>query len=475
MKTSTLINLVLVFCLCGNMFAQEANITLNFLGQDSNTGNNIELESVYIKNVTQNCDTTVFGPEPSLNLSWPSAMDDFYTTSGFSIGNCFPNPFLGSTSFTISVDNYELISIYMYNIYGSIVSEFKKHLNKGIHTFNILGGKNSLYYLSVSNETIAQTQKLLNQSSEGGNLVQLNYIGSEQINAQYKSSTEISSFIFQPGDQLEMRLNDSEYMGFTIYDYPNEDSLYNFQLSLIEKKVLLEFFSGHKSVNNPEAEFYIYELQEQYGNQLSIVSIHAGYYAYPDASGLYTTDFRCDVGNDLYSYFGVIMNPVAMINRGDFGNGILLNQGDWATILETEIMNSPEAFILIENNYNTQTKELITSLEIKLLEVLDGDFNVCVFLIEDNNVAPQKNNNPEVGPIPDWTDYNHRNVLRASLNGTWGELIASGNISSGSIYTLQMNSFTLNNEWKDEDCATVAFLYNTETLEILQVAELDIL
>lgn len=474
MKTSSIINLVLVFCLSCNVFAQEGNIILDFSGQDINTGNNLELESVYIKNVTQNCDTTVFGPDPSLNLSWPLAIDDLYATSGLFIEDCYPNPFLGSTNINISLDNNEIITIRLFNVYGTVVSEFKQFFNKGIHTFNISVSNSNIYYLSVSNGTTSHTQKLINQSSEGKNLVQIDYIGSEIYNGQFKSKAKISGFVFQPGDELEMQVYDSEYMGLTLYDNPNNDTAYNFDLSLIERKVLFEMFTGHKCVNCAEAELYVHELQEQYENQLSIISIHAGYYAWPDQSGPYTIDFSSQVGDVLHSSFAVVANPIAMINRMEYNNNPLLNQSDWLTVFESEISKSVEAFVLIDNNYNDQTRELNTSLEIKFLEEMDGDFKVCIFLTEDNNVAPQKNNNPDVGPVPDWTDYVHRDVLRSSLNGTWGEMIASGNITAGSMYTLQVNNFILDDDLKDEDCSIVAFLYNAETFEILQVAEKEI-
>ncbi|MCK9618131.1 MAG: Omp28-related outer membrane protein [Lentimicrobiaceae bacterium] len=53
-------------------------------------------------------------------------------------------------------------------------------------------------------------------------------------------------------------------------------------------------------------------------------------------------------------------------------------------------------------------------------------YRLCIYLIEDSIVAPQKNNDPSVGPTPDWLDYVHNHLLRTSLNGTWGSIFTGG-------------------------------------------------
>ena len=48
-----------------NVYSQT-QITLTFTGKDSVSQNPVSLDSVYVKNLTENCDTLLFGPDPVL-------------------------------------------------------------------------------------------------------------------------------------------------------------------------------------------------------------------------------------------------------------------------------------------------------------------------------------------------------------------------------------------------------------------------
>ena len=81
------------------------------------------------------------------------------------------------------------------------------------------------------------------------------------------------------------------------------------------KKVLLEDFTGQKCPNCPEAAALANNLKTIYGEQLVLLTVHAGFYSVPDATGNFTADYRTTVGNDLNSYFPFLGYPSGMVDR----------------------------------------------------------------------------------------------------------------------------------------------------------------
>ncbi|NQT77108.1 MAG: Omp28-related outer membrane protein [Bacteroidetes bacterium] len=114
----------------------------------------------------------------------------------------------------------------------------------------------------------------------------------------------------------------------------------------------------------------------------------------------------------------------------------------------------------------------IVHLQIEFLENLEGKYNLNVFIIESGIISPQKNDEANIGPTPDWMDYEHNHLLRSSLTGTWGiELIE--NPSTDSILSIAL-PFAIEEGWETDNISIVVFLSNDDTREIIQVSEQDI-
>ena len=60
------------------------------------------------------------------------------------------------------------------------------------------------------------------------------------------------------------------------------------------------------------------------------------------------------------------------------------------------------------------------TISIEFLDDVTGSFDLNVFIIENGIISPQKNDEASVGPTPDWMNYEHNHMLRASLTSTWG-------------------------------------------------------
>ncbi len=239
------------------------------------------------------------------------------------------------------------------------------------------------------------------------------------------------------------------------------------------KHVLLEDFTGHKCVNCAGAAIGAHELAEELDHKLIIYSVHAGWYAWPDESGYYTTDFTTQTGEDLYADFGVSANPIGMVNRVEYDNNILVSEGDWAASVYNELDKPNVVDLKVTNIYYPNLQD---TMQIKVTatfhQAAEGQHKLVIYIVEDHIVSPQKNNE-EPWPIPDWLDYEHRNMLRGAVNTTYGQAISTDPIIAGEQYNFNI-TYHLNPEWVAENCNIIAYVFEEESMEIIQVAELGI-
>jgi len=317
--------------------------------------------------------------------------------------------------------------------------------------------------------------KMANINTNGNKQCKIVYRGFDNTQSVYKSEQGTSDFIFSKGDQLR-------YIGYAkttlqiagrdvLEDTPQDDETYLFDIT--NRKILLEDYTGHTCVNCPGATTVALELKEQYPEQVIVLTVHAGWFAQPMTEP-YDADFRTVEGEELVDFFGIITNPAGMVNRIGEGAERILGEGEWPSAVGIEVNKPVEASINITNEYNDQTRILSTSLDVKFFNSLPGFYRVCAFIIEDNIVSPQMNNDLKVGPTPDILDYVHMHMLRGSLNSTWGDLLTDGDITIGETYTIPLSDYTLDDAWDEDHCAIVAFVYSSESYEIVQAEDEEV-
>jgi len=258
----------------------------------------------------------------------------------------------------------------------------------------------------------------------------------------------------------------------------NDTLFFTDSVMVTQKQVLLEDFTGHKCVNCPEAAFAAHQWAEDFNHRLVIYAIHAGYQAEPDETGLYTTDFRCPTGDELFNYFNQPFNPSAPVDRVEYNGNLILYYigGGWEAAVNTEMAKENVINMKVKNTYYPNKKSVLINISSTILQPLEGKYKIVVYIVEDHIIAAQKNNTPDIGPEPDWEDYDHRNVLRDAVNGTFGNYISNdGTIAEGETYSNEFY-YTINDEWLTDttDLNIIVYIFNEESGEILQVAELEV-
>ncbi len=239
------------------------------------------------------------------------------------------------------------------------------------------------------------------------------------------------------------------------------------------KQVLLEEFTGHKCVNCAGASISAHELSEANDHKLIIYGVHAGYYSEPDLTGNYTTDFRCEPGDELFAYFSIAANPIGTVNRVEYSGSELISEGNWEAAVTEELAKPNLVDLKVMNIYYPNLDTIQIKVTTTFHQALEGSYKLVVYVAEDHIISPQKNNEDAVGPTPDWLDYEHRNILRAGITPTYGASITSNDIVAEMPYE-QNFTYLLNEEWVTANCNLIVYVIEEQSLEVLQVAELAI-
>jgi thiol-disulfide isomerase/thioredoxin len=259
---------------------------------------------------------------------------------------------------------------------------------------------------------------------------------------------------------------------YTGCDVIEEPYFTEFAIPETEKKVLLEDYTGHLCVYCAGAAVEAEDLKEAYGDNLVVVAVHAGFFAWPVPNdSLFKDDFRTDAGETWNDFFNVEGNPIGMVNRKEFSDGYLVAPDKWNSEISNALLEPVEARLEIENSWNEASRTLTTTVSTRFLEELQGPMNLLVLITQDSIVGGQKNNEPEVGDTPEIEHYVFMHMMRGSLNGDWGERVTNDNpITAGKEYT-KTYSKVFPEEMIPEHCHVVAFVFNDQTKTVLQAEE----
>ena len=134
----------------------QTQITLTFTAKDSVTQNPVSLDSVYVKNLTENCDTLLYGPAPVLVLlaNWPVGINEKggKGSGSFILKQNYPNPFQGFTFVTIYREYQGPMNLMLFDEVGTKLAEYHNGFEKGFHSFVISSTGNNVLILVVSDD-----------------------------------------------------------------------------------------------------------------------------------------------------------------------------------------------------------------------------------------------------------------------------------------------------------------------------------
>jgi len=247
-------------------------------------------------------------------------------------------------------------------------------------------------------------------------------------------------------------------------------------VTVLQKRVLLEDYTGHTCVNCPKAALTAHGLKETYGEQLVLLAIHAGFFANPTVSGDFTYDFRSEAGTAWDNFFGVgqVGNPNGLINRIGYPNNHITAPAGWGAAVSSALSTQPLVDLQMINEYDAVERKLCTHVNTRFVSTVDRNLKLIVVLTESGIVQPQKNNDAEAGEVPIIMDYEHNHVLRAAITSTWGNSVATAGTPNGESLVKSFK-YIIPADYVAENCSVVAFVYDDDTKEVLQAVEASVI
>ncbi len=238
------------------------------------------------------------------------------------------------------------------------------------------------------------------------------------------------------------------------------------ELSFYDKqKVLIEDFTGHKCGNCPKGHRALKSIIASNGEQVIGMAIHAGFFANPYPGTPFSADFRTRVGTLIADYYGLVSPPKGLINRTGEDNKKLKPVAEWETVVADLLQQSPKVGIALKANVSGNT--ISAKVSVKAFETVAEKCNVQLFVIENHIEAPQTDYSQNPSEVE---EYDHEHMLRASMNGDWGELLNEGSFEQDQIIS-KAYSLHKKADWNAENLAVIAIVFDENTKEILQVEE----
>ncbi|HRG59060.1 MAG TPA: Omp28-related outer membrane protein [Bacteroidia bacterium] len=235
------------------------------------------------------------------------------------------------------------------------------------------------------------------------------------------------------------------------------------------RKILVEVFTGHTNPNAEISNTKFKELKDNYGPKVVGMILHvSSTFAAPQLPG-YPADYRTTAGTEIDDFFNVSSAglPKGMINRKGFPSSNILSYQNWDAEI-SNIVNAPiEAWVDINNTYDAGLKKVTSEVKVNFEKNINDEIKLCVFLVEDSVISPQKDINTSGGII---SNYAHMNMLRMALTPAFGETIASNPTTTNPQIT-KSYSITLSPENNQDHCKIIAYVYKSSNYEILQVQE----
>jgi thiol-disulfide isomerase/thioredoxin len=242
---------------------------------------------------------------------------------------------------------------------------------------------------------------------------------------------------------------------------------------IVMRKVFIEDFTGQTCGNCPRAAEVLEQISQLRGDKIVSMALHVGFFAEPSGS-YYSNDYRTTIGNEIEQNFGneIAGLPNGLVNRKSFDGITILSKDAWEAKSSELLDLPPEAFMWITPTYSATDRSLNVSVRTKVLQGIDEGLNIILYLTEDSIVSAQKDYSL---PSPSLIQsYTHRHMLRAGMNGAWGETLSAQTTYAVGEELITTASYTIPATWNANHVSVVALLTRTASKEVVQAEDKEI-
>lgn len=243
------ISILLIFIGCDQAYSQSK---LVFTG--TYEGKWQRFDSLLIEDQNTGSRIVKHYPDTVLKLLITGTGETPQATS-FRVNRSYPNPFNGSTRFTVDLPSASAVQITVLNLAGQLVAGYNDRLDPGSHSFIFSGAAGNIYIASVRSGSFASSIRMISSGTASDQVAKLEYAG---INTEpARSARAMSSFVFNTGDDLTMTcyMTDSagEKVTKVITDAPDRSTTYTFGFERKKRIVILMY---HRLTTGVPADEY---------------------------------------------------------------------------------------------------------------------------------------------------------------------------------------------------------------------------
>lgn len=181
-------------------FCQQS-LTLSFEARHYE-GKSIGLDSILIKNINRNCDTTLYAPDTILFYNFFVGIEEEHKPKASFLSNAYPNPAINNKSFfNIKLKKAGILKLELFDLMGRELFTKNYNLAQGSYKYQISLGNAKTYILNAVFENGIQTIKIINNSNNSGENNKIELISSHTLN-KLKQDSNNNGFWYEPGDTL---------------------------------------------------------------------------------------------------------------------------------------------------------------------------------------------------------------------------------------------------------------------------------
>ncbi len=192
--------LLIVFTCTFSLNAQE--ISFSFTG--NHTCSYANLDSVFVENLTQGGDTTLYYPDTVLTIVLTNIEDQTAVQNGFYISQNYPNPFSAKTKIDVFVPEPDEFTINVFDVTGRQIVQYENYLDNGLHNFTFSAGQSNNYIVTVNSDKFLQKILMIRVGSDHDSEANFVYNGKiPESKSLLKSGENKSVFLYEIGDELK--------------------------------------------------------------------------------------------------------------------------------------------------------------------------------------------------------------------------------------------------------------------------------
>lgn len=241
-----------------------------------------------------------------------------------------------------------------------------------------------------------------------------------------------------------------------------------------DRNAFIEDFTGHNCTFCPRAHRELARLQSNLGAKVIGMAIHYGWQADINVFKDLVVDYKTDAGTAIGNYFASQSTPLpfGFVNRttwvDDFGEEYhTFAWGEWYGRLSDII--AQESQIGIHIDAKIENGAVIAGISTKAFSQVDTPIKIQYFITESHLISKQMDIDA-VNQGGEVDDYEHNHVLRASINGDFGEILTANPYPQDLVVSKTID-YQLTPTWNTENLSLIVIVYDNITKEVLQVEE----